>query len=49
VKKNKNIEMERLEKRRCARWWLNREDSTDLRCEELMLYERDLFNRGVVN
>lgn len=32
-----------------ARWWLNTEYSTDLRCEELMLYESDLFNRSEVN
>ena len=31
---------------RCTRWWLNREDSTDLWFEELLLYDIDWFTRN---
>jgi hypothetical protein len=41
--------MRRLEERRRARRWLNREDSTDLWFEELLLYESDLFNGSEVD
>ena len=34
---------------RCTRWWLNREDSTDLWFEELLLYDIDWFTRNEVD
>jgi len=41
--------MEKLEEGRRARWWLNREYSTDLWFEKLLLYESDLFNGSEVD
>ena len=40
---------ERLCEGRCTRWWLNREDSTDLWFEEILLYDIDWFNRSEVD
>ena len=39
---------ERLCEGRCTRWWLNREDSTDLWFEEILLYDIDWFTRNEV-
>jgi len=44
-----NTGMEKLEEGRRARWWLNREDSTDLWFEKLLLYESDLINGSEVD
>jgi hypothetical protein len=37
---------EGLCERRRTRWWMNREDSTDLWFKKLLLYDIDWFNRN---